>query len=612
MTKFLMPLIISAGALLPSASMAADGNDLNIQYLSDHNILVRTSANNEKYILLPVQESAPMAHIRVLSDGKLSELVNIPLAESKIDYYVPLTLADRDGSNIVLDIRCNNNRADLRDLTEAIWTREIKLSDTFDTSNREMFRPLFHHTPEYGWMNDPNGMFYKDGVWHLAFQWNPYGSKWENLAWGHSTSEDLINWHAESPVLYRDDLGMVFSGSAVVDKDNTAGFGKDAVVALFTSADASQTQSLAYSTDNGYTYTRFEGNPVIAYHRESRDPNMFWDESGKRWVLMLASALDGEMLIFTSPDLKEWTLQSKFGRDYGAHEGVWECPDLLKLPVLKNGIPTGRDKWVLICNINPGGPFGGSAAQYFVGDFDGNKFVAESAPEVTKWMDYGKDFYAAVSFSNAPEGRHPVIGWMSNWQYANDVPTLQYRSANTIVRDLSLFEFNGETYLASVPAREMDSVRGNAIKGRTGKLNGKGIKYTLPKENSGICEIAFDVEISGGATVEAVLSNSKGEKVTMTLNAGDDTFSMDRRASGITDFSEHFPAVTTAPAYNGTGRYCVRLFIDRNSIEAFDASGRFAMTNLVFPNESYDTLTISAPDGNATLHRMNIYPILIK
>lgn len=588
-----------------SLCLLAAGN-LTIQYLSPGNAIVRVNADGEKYLLMPVQENAPLAHIRVLTDGKLDETLNINLSDSKIDYYMPLRLKDREGSKILLDIRTDSGRGSIRDLQEAIWTHELKLTDDFDTTNREKFRPLYHHTPVYGWMNDPNGMFYKDGVWNLYYQWNPYGSKWQNMTWGHSTSKDLVHWEAQEPVLYTDPLGMVFSGSSVVDKDNTAGFGENAVIALFTSADAAQMQSLAYSTDNGMSFTRYAGNPVIAYERESRDPNMFWDAENNRWVLALASALDHEMLIFTSKNLKEWTLVSKFGKGYGSQDGVWECPDLMKLPV--EG--TDKEKWVLICNINPGGPFGGSGVQYFVGDFDGKTFKCDSAPETTKWMDYGKDYYATVSFSNAPEGRHTVIGWMSNWQYANEVPTMQFRSANSLPRDLSLFEGrDGEYYLASRVSPEVDALRGKALKYKGGDLNSKGKTYSLPSANDGVCEIDLEVSVKPGNIAGITLSNNKGEKVTMTIDPAKDEFSMDRTKSGNTDFSEHFPAVTVAPAYNGTESYEIRLYIDRSSIEAIAEDGHFAMTNLVFPSEAYTDITVNAIEGSAELKKITVYPI---
>lgn len=599
---------------LAAPIMSAADTPVEVQHLSPDNSIIRLQGDAGKYLLLPVQEGAPMAHIRVLCDGRLDETLNITLAENKVDYYVPLKINGREGKNILLDVKCDMGRSTIRDAHDAIWVKDVKLSDNFDTTNTEKYRPAYHHTPLYGWMNDPNGMFYKDGVWHLAYQWNPYGSKWENMTWGHSTSKDLVNWEAQEPTIDRDALGAIFSGSAVVDKDNTAGFGKDAVIALYTSAGNSQVQSLAYSTDGGYTFEKYSGNPIIAYERESRDPNMFWDPEHKVWVLALASALDHEMLIFNSKDLKEWTLVSKFGNGYGCQEGVWECPDLVKLPVLDdNGLPTGTEKWVLVCNINPGGPFGGSGVQYFVGDFDGKTFKCDTPPEVTKWMDYGKDYYAAVTFSGALDGRHVILGWMSNWQYANEVPTRQFRSANSLPRDMALFRASdGQIYLASVPSPELDAMRGKPLDYHSSKLSKKGKSFRLPAENDGICEIACSIRTGNDNPVTLTLSNTEGEKVVMTIDPAADTFSMDRTASGITNFSDNFPCVTVAPARSRDSKvWNLRIFIDKSSVEAFDADGRFVMTNLVFPTSPYNTLTLSQ-EGGGEVKSLKVYPILTK
>ena len=599
-------------SLIPCLTLAGN-TGISVSHLSPDNSIIRLSGDSAQYLLLPVQEGAPMAHIRVLSDGRLDETLNVTLADNKIDYYVPLRLTGRDGNNILLDVKCDTGRSSLRDNHDAIWVKDLKLSDTFDTANTEKYRPAYHHTPLYGWMNDPNGMFYKDGVWHLAYQWNPYGSRWENMTWGHSTSKDLVNWEHHEPTIGRDALGAIFSGSAVVDKDNTAGFGEDAVIALYTSAGNSQIQSLAYSTDGGYTFEKYDGNPVIAYERESRDPNMFWDAANNVWVLALASALDHEMLIFNSPDLKEWTLVSKFGKGYGSQDGVWECPDLVKLPVLgSDGLPTGQEKWVLICNINPGGPFGGSGVQYFVGEFDGKTFRCDSAPEVTKWMDYGKDYYAAVTFSGAPDGRHVILGWMSNWQYANEVPTRQFRSANSLPRDMALFRASdGEIYLASVPSAELDAMRGKPIDYRSSRLSAKGKTFRLPAQNDGICEITCSIDTKDQSPVVLTLANAEGEEVVMTINPLDDTFSMDRTRSGVTGFSDNFPCVTVAPGYSPDSKiWNLRIFIDRSSVEAFSADGHFAMTNLVFPTSPYNTLTVSQGAGAGYMKSLKVYPLL--
>jgi len=559
--------------------------------LGENHAMVRIgdfkSPQTKKYLLLPVQEKEENANIAVLNErNELVKRLNVRLAVNKVDYYVPLEL--KHGYKL-MDITFHGDRRQTGAVKDFVCWKETRFSDTFDTTNRERFRPLYHHTPLYGWMNDPNGMFYKDGVWHLYYQYNPYGSQWENMTWGHSTSRDLVHWEAQPLAIESDWLGTIFSGSCVTRGDE--------VVAIYTSAGHHQTQSIAISKDNGQTFTKYEGNPVLTSDvPDFRDPNPFWNEDIKAWNMILA--VGQEMRIYSSKDLKEWKEESRFGLGYGNHGGVWECPDLFKLEaplsppeggtidqtsrgktiVAPSGAEGGA-KWVLLCNINPGGPFGGSATQYFVGQFDGHKFTCESKPEVTKWLDYGKDHYATVSFYNAPDNRRTVLAWMSNWQYANQVPTQQFRSANSIPRDLGLFEYKGENYVSVVPSPEMLAVRGTKVK--------------QPTE---ACEIVIDVK----KQTEIVLSNAKGEQVTMTYDGQKQTFTMDRTKSGDVSFSPDFPCVTEAPTYGIIKQ--LRLFIDRCSIEAFDADGKMAMTNLVFPSELYNNIKVKG--GKATIYEI--------
>ena len=547
------------------------------QFLSSNHCLYRIQ-QKDKCLLLPVQESAEMSNIKVIAGNKQMKSLNVRLAMNKVDYYVPLYLDEfNEEKTLALDIHVNGNyRNDGGISTFSCW-KNIKNAESFDTKNREQYRPLYHHTPAYGWMNDPNGMFFKDGVWHLYFQHNPYGSQWENMTWGHSTSTDLIHWTFQGDPIQPDAWGSIFSGSSVVDKNNTAGFGENAIVALYTSAGENQTQSMAYSTDNGKTFTKYDGNPIITSNvPDFRDPHMFWNEDIKKWNMILAAGQ--QMNIYSSDNLKDWKFESSFGAEYGSHGGVWECPDLMKMKVRG----TDKEKWMLVCNINPGGPSGGSATQYFVGDFDGHKFTCESKPEVTKWMDYGKDHYATVTFDNAPNGRHVALAWMSNWQYANQVPTLQYRSANSIPRDLGLFEYKGNTYCSVTPSEEITAARSKKPS----------------KSLSEACEMV--VNLKGDATI--TLSNSKGEKVVMTYKAKDETFSMDRTLSGKTDFSSDFAAITTAPVYGKMNK--LRIFIDKSSIEVFDNDGKMAMTNLVFPTKPYDKVTIKGKTKKYAVYKL--------
>lgn len=527
-------------------------------FLSSNHAMKRVKTA-DKYILLPVEEEEGYAHIRVIKDNQVVKEFNCKLAINKTDYNVPLDVSEY-GGDVLLDIQFSGDKRSIGLINNFVCWKDIKATNVFDSKNREKFRSIYHHTPVYGWMNDPNGMFYKDGVWHLYYQYNPYGSQWENMTWAHSTSTDLIHWKNHGEVIQPDALGTIFSGSSVVDKENTAGFGKDAVVAFYTSAGAAQTQSIAYSTDNGETFKKYVNNPILTSDvPDFRDPNVFWNEEVKQWNLILAAGQ--QMNIYSSKNLKDWKYESSFGEGYGNHEGVWECPDLLKM----------GDKWVLICNINPGGPFGGSATQYFVGSFDGHKFTCESKPEVTKWMDYGKDHYATVSFSNAPDGRIVVLPWMSNWQYANQVPTQQFRSANGLPRDLGLYSYNGEDYVSVKPSPEVFAA--------------------FEKKPSGHLQPAAYIEVINiKSNASIVLSNDKGERVTMVYDGKNATFSMDRTESGVTDFHSDFKAKTVAPT-NGVIK-SMQIFIDRCSIEAFDTEGKVAMTNLVFPSKPYDKIIV--------------------
>ena len=554
----------------------------------------------EDYLLLPIQDDAPEGKICVVKDNEQKgTLMNVRLARERVDSYVPFALSAYKGQHISIEIQGVPE-------TALCW-KELKLSGSFDMANKESFRPVYHHTPAYGWMNDPNGMFYKDGVYHLYFQYNPYGSVWGNMHWGHSTSTDLMHWKFEGCAIVPDAWGAIFSGSCVVDHENTAGFGKEAVVAFYTSAKSTpwgdiQMQSMAYSLDNGKTFTKYEGNPILtSSEKDFRDPKVFWYAPGKHWVMILA--VGQHMEIYSSVNLKEWKKESEFGAMQGAHGGVWECPDLVEIPV--EG--TREKKWVLICNLNPGGPLGGSAAQYFVGSFDGKKFVNES-PTQTKWMDWGKDNYATVTWNNAPDGRCIALGWMSNWQYANNVPTRQYRSANTLARDLTLYREGQELYLKSTPSSEVKKARGKKVLIPSFKVSEKHEMVNLFEEKQGAYEVEIVIQNAGASKIAFCLLNDKGEKVSMYYDLNRKQFVMDRSESGKVDFSKDFPAVTVAPV-NVDKELTLRLFVDRSSIEAFGEDGKFVMTNLVFPSQPYVKMCFEADKNGYAVKSLNVYKL---
>lgn len=583
-----------------SLSVQGMESNLVVKHLAnEQNIVVLDSV--KKFLLLPVQDDAPKGKVNIVvnNEGQLAQSMNIRLARERVDSYVPLDLSAYVNQKVSIDIAGMPS-------SSLCW-KELKMSDSFDMTNKEMFRPVYHHTPVYGWMNDPNGMFYKDGVYHLYFQYNPYGSVWGNMHWGHSTSTDLMHWNFEGCAIVPDAWGAIFSGSCVVDHNNTAGFGKGAVVAFYTSAKATpwgdvQSQSMAYSLDNGKTFTKYEGNPILtSSEKDFRDPKIFWYAPGKHWVMMLA--VGQHMEIYSSVNLKEWKKESEFGAMQGAHGGVWECPDLVEIPV--EG--TREKKWVLICNLNPGGPFGGSAAQYFVGSFDGKKFVNES-PTQTKWMDWGKDNYATVTWNNAPDGRCIALGWMSNWQYANNVPTRQYRSANTLARDLTLYREGQELYLKSTPSVEVKKARGKKVSIPSFRVSEKHEIVNLFEDNQGAYEVEILIQNAGASKIAFCLLNDKGEKVSMYYDLNRKQFVMDRSESGTVDFSKDFPAVTVAPA-NVDKELTLRLFVDRSSIEAFGEDGKFVMTNLVFPSQPYVKMCFEADKNGYAVKTLNVYKL---
>ena len=592
---------ITLSLLLSSAiGMYAGSKDIIVDNLgNEHNFVHINPVSG--ILLLPIEDAAPEGDVSFVQGNKnvLGHTFKVRLAREKVDYYLPVDLSFCNSEPVKMFVNGVPS-------SSVCW-KEISFSDKFDKENIEKFRPVYHHTPAYGWMNDPNGMFYKDGVYHLYFQYNPYGSMWGNMHWGHSTSTDLINWKNEGVAIAPDAIGTIFSGSCVVDHNNTSGFGKGAVVAFYTSAKQTplgdcQTQSMAYSLDNGKTFIKYEDNPILtSSEKDFRDPKVFWYAPKEHWVMMLA--VGQHMEIYSSKNLKDWKKESNFGEGQGCHGGVWECPDLIELPI--EG--TKDKKWVLICNINPGGPFGGSATQYFVGDFDGTTFT-NNYPEETKWMDYGKDHYATVTWNNAPDGRCIAIGWMSNWQYANNVPTKQYRSANTIARDLILFKQDGNIFLKSEPCKEMIAARKG---GRLVKSINVAKTETIslsPQSDNGAYEMELSINPGRSKKVSFALLNGSGDKVQMIYDVVKNTFAMDRTKSGEVSFSDDFPVVTEMPV-GMSGELKLRLFVDKSSIEAFVDNGKFVMTNCVFPSEPYNMITFESDGNRYKVKNMNIYKI---
>ena len=567
-------------------SMPVFAQGLRVDDLGNRNVIVRIDDLSKKYLLLPVQEDVPESGVFVTVNGVAEPVRNIRLAVDRVDYMVPLELAPYQGKVVALDIHIGEGHRRTNVINDLCWSK-MELNDEFSTEYIEKYRPVFHHTPPYGWMNDPNGMFYKDGVWHLYYQFNPYGSMWGNMTWGHSVSKDLVNWEHLPAAITADQWGTIFSGSAVVDVNNTSGFGENAVVAMYTSAGITQKQSIAYSLDGGLTFAKYDGNPVITAPVECRDPKMFWNEEAGCWNCVLVSPLEYEAWFYTSKDLKNWTKESEFG-GHGVTSAIWECPDIVKL----TDPETGVSKWVLLININPGGPAGGSATQYFVGEFDGKTFVCDSAPEVVNWLDYGKDHYATVTWNHAPEGRTVAMAWMSNWQYANQLPTRQFRSANSVARDLALFKAEDGSYRVSVvPSQEIETLRNGKPLTSSFSAGSKGRAVALP---SSLCDIDMKFTARKGSKVTIRLSNENGEHADLVYDGN--SYIYDRAESGIVDFSQDFAVPTTAPASPAAEQH-IRMILDVSSVEMFDGKGWWAMTNLVYPTAPFTKIEVISENG---------------
>ncbi len=459
----------------------------------------------------------------------------------------------------------------------------------------EPYRPQFHFSPEKMWMNDPNGMVYNKGVYHLFYQYHPNSMIWGPMHWGHATSKDLLNWQHKPIALYPDEHGLIFSGSAVLDKQNSSGFGTDdnpPLVAIFTYHDAKikaaggtgfETQGIAYSLDNGDSWTKYNGNPVIADENsiDFRDPKVFWYEPDQKWIMSLVAGNHAQF--YGSKNLKDWDLLSEFGKDKGAHGGVWECPDLIPFKIED----TNKEKWVLFISINPGAPNGGSGTQYFIGDFDGKTFTTDQTED--RWIDWGTDNYAGVTFSNALEDETIFLGWMSNWQYANETPTSTWRGAMTLPRKLTLEPVGKGYALFNYPIEKVDDLISGASPKR---LNiAIGDEQSISTDSLMQSEIRF---ATSSKDFQLKFGNEADEELVLTMKTDGNEFTLDRSRSGKTDFQEDFGTnIQQMPIPDLPDReYEVRIFMDRSSIEIFLNKGHYAMTAQVFPNEDYNVLKI--------------------
>ena len=617
--------------LMASATTSAFAQKMNIEHKGDTTII--KVENPTKYLLLPIQEEKDEAQVLLDTGSKDDTWMDVRLAQNASDYYVPFALGKGKTATVkILGLK-----------KDALALNLLKLSDTFDTTNTDYYRPSYHFTPLYGWMNDPNGMVYKDGEYHLYFQYNPYGSKWGNMHWGHAVSKDLVHWEHLDPAIARDPVGHIFSGSSVVDKKNTAGFGKDAIIAIYTnnSVKHDEVQCIAYSNDNGRTFTKYEGNPVLTPFdglKDFRDPKVFWYEKGKCWYMIVSA--DKETRFYKSKNLKKWTYVSAFGKGLGQQPCQYECPDFFQLPV--NG-DKKKMKWVMTMNINPGCWFGGSATEYFVGDFDGKNFTCPDANEV-KWLDWGKDHYATVTFSNTGD-RVLGITWMSNWQYANLTPFKQNRGANGLPRELKLYEKNGKYYISEDVAPEVYALRKDTKNVADASVSDEKMLAGVAANMEGAFEIEADVTPDANGIAGIEISNNKRERTLIYFDMKQGKVVMDRTESGLSDFGKQavphdielawdkqlaaegkqparitnsinykndFALATWAPlslCEDGKKTYHVDIFVDKSSVELFVDGGRIAMTNLVFPVAPYENVKLYTQGGKAEFKNLKIHKL---
>jgi len=460
----------------------------------------------------------------------------------------------------------------------------------------EQYRPQIHFSPPAHWMNDPNGMVYYKGVYHLFYQYYPGATVWGPMHWGHATSPDMVHWTNKPVAIYPDTIGLIFSGSVVVDYQNTSGFGKNGqppLIAIFTQhsqekekagrVDA-QVQSIAYSNDDGKTWKKYTHNPVIKNPgiADFRDPKVMWYAPEKKWVMTLATK--DRITFFSSPNLKDWKKESEFGATLGAHGGVWECPDLFPMTAAD-----GKKMWVLIVNINPGGPQGGSATQYFTGSFDGKTFTPNNT--TTRFLDQGTDEYAGVTWSNTGN-RRLFLGWMSNWNYAITVPTKVWRSAMTVPRELRLTKVGDDYYVAAEPVKEMAAIKSKTLKlpqirgnGYLNKLIGRyDNQYQLNLSSKNLRSFSVD------------FSNDKHERLTAGFDAKKNVWYIDRTQAGESGFNKDFAKRIEAPRIAKESNTDVTLIIDAASIELFADKGLTVMTAIFFPEKPLNKIGLIIGD----------------
>ena len=456
----------------------------------------------------------------------------------------------------------------------------------------EPYRPQYHYSPPCRWMNDPNGMVYYQGEYHLFYQYNPKDVVWGTMHWGHAVSSDLVHWTTLPIAIAPDALGDIWSGSVVVDKNNTSGLVPGGgLVALFSYGN--QTQGAAYSSDRGRTWQMYSGNPILpALETDFRDPKVFWHEARQQWVMVIAAKKI--IKIFTSSDLLQWDFASDFA-DINFYGGTWEVPDLF--PLMLNG----QEKWVLIVSINPGGPAGGSGTRYYIGSFDGQTFTDENPHQVT-WLDYGQDNYAGTSWASASDNRRLFIGWMNNWIYASKIPTSVWRGANTLARELSLRDTPEGVRLVQSAVPEMKQLRkplGSwtdlAIDGKLvlDGITGQQLEIIAEFKLGTAERFGFDVLMNDSQSTRILYHVPTAQLITTRPGTGLD---------GVNP-------IAVAPMTAEDERVRMHIFVDVSSVEVFGNDGLISITSQVFPDSDSHSVGLFADKGSVTVSKLEIFAL---
>lgn len=555
-----------------------------------------TISTSRDYLLLPIEDDAPEVLFEVVSEEYPVQQILLRAARQRVDYYVPLVLDKFNRKSIEVVYHGTPSE---------VFVESIQLSNKFTYEYNEPFRPIYHHTAPYGWINDPNGMIYMDGVYHLYYQHNPYGSAWGNMTWGHSVSSDLIHWEDMGDAIFPDENGTVFSGCCVIDERNDTGLGIGTQLAFYTAnAPDRQTQCLAYSHDGGKTFKKYEGNPILTSEteRDFRDPKVFWHAPSQKWIMALGA---GKKINFYSSDnMLQWNFESSFNDGNRPDNAfVWECPDLFLLDV--DG--SEKSRWVLMVSVlAPGGSE--SYVRYWLGWFDGHKFVPEEKEPRYRLMDYGTDFYAPSTWENEPSNRRILIGWLNGVGYGAKQPTTHYRGMHTVPREITLKEAaNGEVVLTAAPCNELNSLQRLVASYRNVIVEDSHDFRKLCEHNDGA--MVVDMNATNDADYYTItLFNEVGESVELLFDCVNSTLTVNRGKSGKVDLNEKFIHSWSLPL-RSVASLELSMFLDRSSIECFINGGEEVVSFQVYPSQPYNSVTVCSHGGTTTINRLEAYKI---